>query len=149
MCQLQFAKTASAVTTIGEAYIEHSAETAGAAPCICRAGGSAAYHREGSDLQFLTTVAAAVRELRPDALVLLTASAGVLLGTPYDVRTCSCCLAETCRVLLVRRHVCRKLGMQCAAYLRVCRMPICADRRVRAQQMRLAASAEVWRECSC
>ena len=39
-------------------------------------GGSAAYHRDGSDLQFLSSVAAAVRELLPDALVLLTASTG-------------------------------------------------------------------------
>jgi len=50
----------------------------GAACSVCPAGGSAAYHRDGGDLQFLTTVAAAVREQRPDSLLLLTASSGVL-----------------------------------------------------------------------
>ena len=60
----------------GEAEQNVSVRTTGAALVVCSAGGSAAYHRDGSDLQFLTTVAAAVRELRPDPLLLLTASSG-------------------------------------------------------------------------
>ena len=57
-------------------------------------GGTAAYHRDGGDLQFLTSVAAAVRALRPNALVLLTASTGT--RRPAQLYNSLCCVANTC-----------------------------------------------------